>query len=113
MKVTFNIGLNNNPFNEAQIQQFLLASREYKLIRWIKDMGEYIDNPEPTFVCEIEFPHNVEPEILIRFTRNMCETYTQECIPFSCDIMDMLVFNPLYVGGRFKFDEKYFIRIKD
>ena len=97
---------------EAQIQQFLLASREYKLIRWVKDMGEYIENPEPTFVCEIEFPNNVEPEVLIRFTRNMCETYTQECIPFSCDIMDMLVFNPLYVGGRFKFDEKYFIRIK-
>lgn len=110
MKVTFNIGLLNNPYTYEQIRKRLASSAIYLLSRSKNAMSEYQKTPEPTGVFEVIFPDNVELEVLIRFTRNLCEDYTQECIPFSCDIADLLIFNPLYVGPKFKFDEKYFIR---
>lgn len=112
MYVTFNIGLNDNPFTYDQIVSQLAELKKYRLAAYTEDLGEYEENPEPTLVCVINFTENIDLKVLITFTKKLCEKYSQECIPFSCDIADLLIWNDFYIGGKFKFDEKYFKRIK-
>jgi hypothetical protein len=112
MIVQINIGLNNNPYNFEQIFNHMASLREQKLLGACEYVSEYIDNPEPTFVGKFEVPDNTDIRVLIKWMEVLSDTYTQECIPFTSPIGDLLVYNRSWIGDRYKFDARYFVTLE-
>lgn len=110
-----NIGLNNNPLNAEQIKQMFYKNSIFEFILFEERKGEYLNNYEPTLLIEGETkqtPEQIESYIFI-----LCTLLTQECIPFTLDLMNdnkqinKLVYNKNYNGLKYEFNKDYFLTI--
>ena len=120
-QVTFNIGLNNNPFTAQEIAQNFqeLYTNRGAIVETRETVGEYVHNPEPTLVIKI----STDLKSFIYWkaeTKEFTIIYTQECIPVRVETIDdngvkktneALIFNPDYSGEQYAFDPKYFIEM--
>jgi hypothetical protein len=120
MYTTFNIGLNNNPFNYEQLALFIdnAFKRTNESVQIQLRNGEYQSNAEPTAVVRVTHSFEYQDaEWAELITRTLCMVCTQECIPYrhrqvnypSISITDSLVYNDNFEGERYQFDEAYFI----
>lgn len=121
---TFNIGLNNNPFNYEQLALFIdnAFKRTNESVQIQLRNGEYESNVEPTAVVRIahssEYQDDRWAELM---ARTLCAVCTQECIPYrhrhvhypSITMTDSLVYNDNFEGERYQFDEAYFLEYED
>jgi hypothetical protein len=112
MKTTFNIGLNNNPFNRIQVRtivdDILLQHAAIKFdYRYV--MSEFMGNEEPTFVCTFE--STISQERMEQLVQALTLLMTQESIAVMTNNVGTLVFNPSHTGDRYQFDNQYFINM--
>lgn len=106
--VRLNIGLNNNPYDAADIVALLNFLR-IEVDRADVVDGEYNGDCEPTLVVRALFSYH--PIILGCIIESMTEDLTQECIAYKIGGKGVLKYNPSYHGDRYDFDEQYFITI--
>lgn len=101
---TINIGLNNNPLNLEQVAKLLNQFKIFGLEKYQEKIGEYEGADEPTFVGVLDY-------ININFVETLCQIMTQECIAiFNHDTNEgELIYDPLFNGEKYTFDEKYFL----
>lgn len=105
---TINIGLNNNPLNLDQIASLLNQAMALGLEDYKEKIGQYDGAEEPTFVGVLDYINKSLVEAL-------CEIMTQECIAiFNHDTNEgKLIYDPLFNGEKYQFDEKYFLHYED
>lgn len=112
METTFNIGLNNNPFNSIQarsiVQDILL---EHAVINFDYDyvMGEFNGNQEPTLVCKFE--STITEQRMNEIVTALTLIMTQESIAIKTGDKGKLIFNPSYEGDEYEFSDEYFINL--
>jgi len=121
---TFNIGLNNNPFNYEHLARFInnaFGSTNESVQVQLRN-GTYESNAEPTAVVRVahssEYQDDRWAELM---ARTLCALLTQECIPYrhrqvnypSITVIDSLVYNDNFEGERYQFDEAYFLEYED
>ncbi len=110
-----NIGLNNNPLNAEQIQQMFYKNNIFEFILFEVAKGEYKNNYEDTLIIEGETKQT--PEQIQSYIFILCTLLTQECIPFTLDLMNeqkqinKLVYNKNYNGLKYEFNKDYFLTI--
>jgi len=100
-----NIGLNNNPFDVADIMYGvrLFMNVDSKFIK----VGQYEGQDEPTLVVTglTDRGFNVIKDILTAFSLDL----TQDCIAFKLGGQGDLAYRSDWTGYRYEFDEQYFI----
>ena len=101
---TINIGLNNNPLKLDQVAKLLNEFKIFGLEKYQEKIGDYEGDVEPTFVGVLDYINN-------KFVEALCEIMTQDCIAIYNHDTEVgeLVYNPLYEGEKYDFDEKYFL----
>jgi len=110
-----NIGLNNNPLNAEQIKQMFYKNSIFEFILFEEREGEYLNNYEPTLIIEGETKQTTEQ--VESYIYILCTLLTQECIPFTLDLMNdnkqinKLVYNKNYNGLKYEFNKNYFLTI--
>ena len=109
-QIEFNIGLNNNPYNEEDIKMILkregfnIFDTTYSFIA----KGEYLGEEEPTFVTTISSTKSVE-EIAIH-VEGLCKIFGQAAIAILLNNSEgRMIYHPHYTAKKFEFDRKYFI----
>jgi hypothetical protein len=102
-----NIGLNNNPYTFETITQALIAAFEGEIVATREDVGEYIENAEPTLVAKIITSMDSESARVL--VGAMCIQFTQECIGMKFNEEGTLVYNFKFSGEKYTFDSEYFI----
>ena len=107
MRLTVNIGLNNNEVEN--IYKYFMEHGGYKVVTFKIENGEYNGVDEPTAVLGLSTDYKLTSKIIADFEK-ICSVMTQECIAISSDEFDMLVYSPNFAGQRQKFNNKYFIR---
>ena len=109
MKISLNIGLNNNPYNHEQIKNLL--SNIGTILNSRQVDSTYIGNIEPTSVIIIDVPFKNNKN-LVNWIEDLCKITTQEAIAVKNDEgFKQLVYNPNFKGEILKFDENYFVNI--
>lgn len=106
MRLTINIGLNNNAVQD--IQRYFLEHKGYTILTFRFATGEYEGKEEETAVLELATNYKLTSKVIADFEK-ICATMTQECIAISSDQFDMLVYSPNFTGKKFKFNNQYFI----
>jgi hypothetical protein len=118
---TFNIGLNNNPFNYEQLARFInkvFGTTNEKVEIQLRN-GTYEGDSEPTAVVRVthlsEYQDDLWAEMMAAI---LCAVCTQECIPYRHVVADVvmaqqLVYNPQFEGEKYTFDPAYFIDFAD
>jgi len=117
---TFNIGLNNNPFNYEALAEFItnaLGTTNERVEVQLHN-GLYIGNDEPTAVVRVihksEYQDALWAEMM---AERLAITFTQECISYRHNddgaIAEQLVYHPEFKGDRYTFDGAYFIDFAD
>jgi len=114
---TFNIGLNNNPFNYEQLALFIdnAFKRTNESVQIQLRNGEYESNVEPTAVVRIAHSSEYQDaEWADMITSTLCVVCTQECIPYrhsndEATIAEKLVYHPQFECDKYEFDGAYFI----
>jgi hypothetical protein len=125
MYTTFNIGLNNNPYNYEQIADIVTRSFSHCADNVQVQLREGLYHPndetiifEPTAVVRLKHSMNYQdPEWAEAITKSMCTEFTQECIPYrhidvkgsDVTITEELVYNDNFKGDKYDFDPAYFI----
>ena len=107
MRLTVNIGLNNNAVHD--IQRYFMEHKGYKVVKYKMLNGEYNGIDEPTAVLELLTDYSLTSKVIADFEK-ICAVMTQECISLSSDEFDMLVYSPNFSGQKQKFNNKYFLR---
>lgn len=107
VKYSINIGLENNPFNEVELQIIIKATLLGYIRAKVVDDGEYMGEPEQTLIIRgyTKATHK-EFDALINYLNIAC---TQECIAYRFDGKENLKYNPDFVGEKLIFDSKYFL----
>jgi len=103
MKTILNIGLNNNPYDVADITYVLNTLFDGKPTNFDILNGEYNGEVEPTLAVEYDgalFNHELE---------SLCELLTQECIAVKVDGKGKMIFNPNFTGDKFEFSDEHFL----
>lgn len=112
MKTTWNIGLNNNPFNAQDIIDLItmvFPHNEGHIVAYREHMGEWEGKPEPTLVIEVIGEQDAESMVFL--TKTMCRTFTQDAIAVRNNDDGVLVYNPKHEGEQYTFDPQYFHEI--
>jgi hypothetical protein len=114
---TFNIGLNNNPFNYEHLARFInnaFGSTNEKVEIQLRN-GTYEGDSEPTAVVRVwhksEYQDVLWAEMM---ATTLCVVCTQECIPYThynggFAVDEQLVYHPQFEGEKYTFDGAYFI----
>jgi hypothetical protein len=103
----FNIGLNNNPLKEEQIQQEMesIGGHSFKT-----HVSEWEGNAEPTLIFTLPMSLRMTQRGLETFTQNLCSLCEQEAIAVrEEDGVGHLIYNENYTGEKSSFNEQYFI----
>lgn len=112
MKVTLNIGMNNNPLHWLYISRKLAYHTHGVTLKYSRlETSTYKDTTEETLVVKMKTNMSV-PE-LESFLELLCMALTQECIAYRTKgiiQISRLVYNPTYEGKHEKFNDEYFIR---
>jgi hypothetical protein len=122
---TFNIGLNNNPFNYEQLADFIDNAFNRTNRKVDIQLREGLYHPdeativfEPTAVVRVHHSHEYQDSIWAEMmSQTMCVTFTQECIPYrhietkegNVIITEELVYHPHFKGDKYEFDPAFFI----
>lgn len=107
VKYSINIGLENNPFDDVELQIIIKSTLLGYIRAKVVDNGEYKGEPERTLVIRGWTKANYKQfDALINYLNVGC---TQECIPYRFDGIENLKYNPDYVGEKLVFDSKYFL----
>ena len=117
MKIKFNIGLGNNPLTKYYsdgitpdnlqldifnlLMQYGYAEPYYKICD-----GLYNDQKEYTYVGILWLNDGLDIDAV---TEDLCEAMTQECISYKSEDESKLIYNPLFDGEKYTFNEEYFI----
>lgn len=115
MKLTLNIGMNNNPLHWMYISRRLAYSTygvEVKSTE-LKE-GEYNGVPESTLVCRLDV--QLDQAQIENWVELMCMAFNQECIAVKGYYEDgdlrnfeSLIYDPTLEVKRESFNNKYFI----
>lgn len=108
-QIELNIGLNNNAMTVEQIKTHIVKLFGSTKVDTMLADGTYIGNTEPTLVVRFKTLKPITS--VVNLIEQLCTDLTQESIAFVSEDYKMLVFNKLYKGEVFDFDEKYFISI--
>lgn len=106
-----NLGLNNNPFNSAQVVDYFATLQEYRLMAYIIKDKTFMGEVEPTFIALLEYKYTRDSKVLLD-AENWCSIFTQESIALVTDKMEVLAFNPRFEGEAYKFESNLFEYIK-
>jgi hypothetical protein len=106
MKLTINIGLNNNAVQD--IRQYFEDHRGYNVANFKYATSEYNGQDEETAVLELLTDYKLLSKVIADFEK-IASVMNQECIALSSDEFDMLVYSPNFSGQKQKFNNKYFI----
>jgi hypothetical protein len=112
MKTTWNIGLNNNPYNAQDIIGAITTAfphNEGYIVAYREHMGEWEGKPEPTLVIEVLGEQDTESMVIL--TKMMCLAFTQDAIAVRNNDDGVLVYNPKHEGEQYTFDPQYFHEI--
>ena len=100
----FNIGLVNNPMDQAEIVTMLnLLAGDIPVHKYLAE-GVYKSDVEPTLVVVYDDENIGDTEL-----ETLTQWMTQECIALKRNGVGRLIFNPNYTGDRFEFNDDYFI----
>lgn len=118
---TFNIGLNNNPFNYEQLARFI--NKAFGMTNEMVEIqlrnGIYEGDSEPTAVVRVthlsEYQDDLWAEMM---ATTLCAVCTQACIPYRHVVADVvmaqqLVYHTQFEGEKYTFDGAYFIDYSD
>jgi len=114
---TFNIGLNNNPFNYEHLAHFIhnaFGSTNERVEVQLR-AGTYEGDSEPTAVVRVTHSSEYQDDLWAEMmATTLCTVCTQECIPYRHVVADVamaqqLVYNPQFKGEKYTFDGAYFI----
>ena len=103
--IKLNIGLENNPYEFADVLTFVNELATLHSFR--KEVGEYNGELERTFVSSL-FSEYSEERILKQIEL-LTIAFTQDCIAVKINDVGYLVYNPEYKGEKFEFNNEYFI----
>lgn len=106
MRLTINIGLNNNAVQD--IQRYFMEHKGYTILTFRFATGEYEGQEEETAVLELATNYKLTSKVIADFEK-ICAVMTQQCIAISCSEFDLLVYSPNFIGQKMKFERKYFI----
>jgi hypothetical protein len=114
---TFNIGLNNNPFNYEHLAHFIHNAFGHTNERVEVQLraGTYEGDSEPTAVVRVTHSSEYQDDLWAEMmAATLCTVCTQECIPYRHVVADVamaqqLVYNPQFKGEKYTFDGAYFI----
>ena len=117
---TFNIGLNNNPFNYESMARFItnaFGSANERVDVQFRN-GEYNSNSEPTAVVRVIHKSEYQDDLWAEMMADtLCVLCTQECIPYrhndNGSVAERLVYHGKFEGDRYTFDGAYFIDFAD
>ena len=108
-RIVLNIGLNNNPKQAHEVATIARERLGIDRATWATELGEYLETDEPTLVLHGDTAaafHDIVNEIA-----KLSTELTQECIAIKIGERGRLVYDPKYIGERYTFDEKYFLKI--
>lgn len=108
-KVVLNIGLNNNPKTQKEIVN-MFQTRLSPKVTWAKVVSTYNNEVEPTLVLHGESALAFKQ--ITDAIKNLSKDLDQECIGTEIEDHGLLIYSPTFRGKRFKFDRKYFRKIK-
>ena len=109
-QVEFNIGLNNNPYEEYEIRQILNRSgfRVFDTTPSFIARGEYLGDSEPTFVISVGT--TLDEDAIHAEVSGLCKLMSQACIAILLNNdKGSLIYHPHYTKKKFKFDKQFFI----
>lgn len=113
---TLNIGLNNNPLAEKNINGGISSVQEtiFKLLKlafpyvsefYRIEIGEWDNDKEPTLVIYVDADEStIDSKVQL-----LCDIMTQICIPYASDSKSNLVYQSFWNGEKFDFSNEYFI----
>ena len=105
--IQINLGLNNNPMNAEQLENYFNESNGYRLIaHYVKDML-FNNEVEPTFIALLECNYARQSKIVSDF-ENLCSLFNQQSIAISTEYMEFLAFNINYTGNGYLFNPDLF-----
>ena len=130
--ITLNIGLLNNPFSHGKATAFKSLSTAFdNIINVVRfqfpgesvidsryEHGTYNGESEPTLVVRIKTDDELTSTQVKTICRNLCQFFTQECLPFTsvrdCGSYYQAFYNGLiyhrdYDGKKYDFDPSFFI----
>lgn len=109
-QVEFNIGLNNNPYEEYEIRQILNRSgfRVFDTTPSFIARGEYLGDSEPTFVISVGT--TLDEDAIHAEVSGLCKLMSQACIAILINNnKGSLVYHPHYDKKRLEFNREFFI----
>ena len=117
---TFNIGLNNNPFNYESMARFItnaFGAANERVDVQLRN-GEYNSDSEPTAVVRELHKSDYQDALWAEaMAYTLCVLCTQECIPYrhndNGSVAEKLVYHGKFEGDRYTFDGAYFIDFAD
>lgn len=126
---TFNIGLNNNPFNYEEVVTILTNAIQRRGTKVQAQLREGLYCPddetivfEPTAVVRVLHNEEYQDDLWASMmSETFCASFTQECIPYrhieskegNVLVTEELVYNRQFTGDKYDFDGKYFIDFAD
>ena len=111
--IQINTGLEGIPISRPELINYFAANKDYRLIAYIiTDEGKYNQKQEDTFVAVFEYKFARDSKILQDWEK-IATVLNQDCIAVSTDSLDTLAYAHNFKGDRQKFNEEYFIRLKN
>lgn len=107
MRLTVNIGLNNNAVQD--IQRYFMEHKGYTVLTFKYATSEYNGEDEETAVLTLATDYKLTSKVIGDFEK-IASVMNQECIAMSSDEFDLLIYSPNFAGEKQKFNNKYFIR---
>lgn len=102
-----NIGMVNNPFSAEQIATYFSNNKNYRLMAYTFEVGEYKGEEEVTFVGLFEYKYANQSTIIKDFEL-FCGLFNQDMIAIVTEYTQTMVYNTSYTGEGLKFREDLF-----
>lgn len=109
MKITLNIGLNNNPYNHTEIKNLLSIVATILNARQINSTYNGVLEPTSVIILDLDVLNTKD---LRKWVQDLCIITTQECIAVKNDEgFEELIYNKNFKGEIYSFSDEFFKEI--
>lgn len=109
MKITLNIGLNNNPYNHTELKNLLNNVGTILNSRQIDSTYNGVLEPTSVIIVDLDV---LNTKILREWVKDLCNITTQECIAVKNDDgFQELIYNRGFKGEKHTFSTDFFKEI--
>lgn len=109
MKITLNIGLNNNPYNHTELKNLLTIVGTVLNARQIDSTYNGVLEPTSVIIIDLNLANTRD---LRKWVQDLCIITMQECIAVKNDEgFEELIYNKNFRGEMYKFSQEFFKEI--